>query len=322
MAIQFGRNAYIQVGKNVESTYGDGGTGFDIDNRIFSCSLLKVQNREQVTHLTSSDGGFARTQFAVSTEVTGTIELPLFYEGTGCWLKYGIGSVSSSAGPAPFVHTFSPVIALPSFGAKFQRGTGGSEWFKGLMVSTLGISCSAGEEARLTVELIGQDSAARAGSLGAPTFGTGSQVLHNQAESAALRYTPDGGTLQTYTIRSFDFLCDNKLERRDRLGSLTTASPDSADLKEVTISIVAEMEDEVIYNHQLDGTSGELQIIFQSGTDELKIKLHNAVVMSYEDTVSSVGRLERNFSFKGFASSSGEAFSVQVHNASADPISN
>ena len=41
MAIQFGRNAYIQVGKNVESTYGDGGTGFDIDNRIFSCSLLK-----------------------------------------------------------------------------------------------------------------------------------------------------------------------------------------------------------------------------------------------------------------------------------------
>jgi len=324
MPIQFGRNAFVNVSNTPESTYGSvSGATYNVYNRIFSCSLQKTQTREQVTHLSTSNGAFSRAQFAVQTEVSGTVEMPLMYEGSGVWLKYALGD-SATTGAGPYNHAYNPnTTNLASFCMKFQRGTGGMELFKGLMVSTMTISCAAGEEARLSCDLIGQDSDARAGSI-SPTFGTGAQVLHNQADSTALRYTPDGGSLEQYTLRSFEFTLDNKLEDRRTLGSLLTSSPAVTDIRDVTISCVADLEDEAIYNHQLDGTSGTLQIHFQSGADELTITLYNAVCMEYSDEVNSVGRLERSFTFKGLADStgSGEACKIEVVNGDSSAVSN
>ena len=56
-------------------------------------------------------------------------------------------------------------------------------------------------------------------------------MLHNQCDSSALRYTPDGGSLQQFTLRSFEFTLDNKLEDRRTLGSLLTSSPAITDIK-------------------------------------------------------------------------------------------
>ncbi len=323
MAIQFGRNAFVNVSSVAESTYGsNSGASFTVFNRIFSCSLQRVQTREQVTHLSTSDGAFSKAQFAVQTEVTGTVEMPLYYAGSGVWLHYAMGTSGSSAGPAPITHTYQAnTVDLDSFCLKFQRGTGGMEEFKGCMVSSMTISCASGEEARLSCDIIGQDSAARAGSI-SPSYGSGTQVLHNQSTASALRYTPNGGAIQNYTLRSFEFTLDNKLERRDKLGSLLTASPDVTDIREVTVSCVADLEDETIYNHHLDGTSGEVLIKFTSGSDEFNIILFNAVVMEYSDEVTSVGRLERSFTFKGFADSSNEACKILVVNDEASAKSN
>ena len=323
MPIQFGRNAFINVSNTPEGTYGNvSGATYNVYNRIFSCSLQKIQTREQVTHLSTSNGAFSKAQFAVATEVTGTIEMPLMYAGSGVWLTIGLGSSASSAGPAPFTHTYSAnTTALSSVCLKFQRGTGGMELFKGIMVSSLTISCAAGEEARLSVDVIGQDSDARAGSI-SPSYGTGAQVLHNQANSQVLKYTPSGGPAENYTLRSFEFTLDNKLERRDKLGSLLTEKPDVTDIREVTLSCVADLEDETIYNHQLSGTSGEVMVQFTSGTDELVIRLYNATVMEYSDEVNSVGRLERSFTIKGFASAANEACKIQVVNDQGSAVSN
>ena len=326
MAIQFGRNAFVNVSNTPESTYGsNAGATYDVYNRIFSCSLQRTQTREQVTHLSTSDGAFSRAQFAVQTEVSGTVEMPLMYEGSGVWLAYALGSSSSTSGPAPFTHTYSAdTTNLASFCLKFQRGTGGHEEFKGLMISSMTISCAAGEEARISCDLIGQDSAARSGSAIPSSFGTGAQVLHNQTDSAALRYTPDGGTLQQFTIKSFEFTLDNKLEDRRTLGSLLTSSPAITDIRDVTVSCVADLEDETIYNHQLDGTSGTLSIQYQSGTDQFIIILNNAVCMEYSDEVNTVGRLERSFTFKGLAAAtgSGEACELRIINGDNSAVSN
>ena len=324
MPIQFGRNAFVNVSSVAETTYGDNGSAvFSVFNRIFSCSLQRVQTREQVTHLSTSSGAFSKAQFAVQTEVTGTVEMPLYYAGSGAWIHYAMGTSASSTGPAPFLHTYQAnTVDLESFCLKFQRGTGGHEEFKGCMIASMTISCASGEEARLSCDIIGQNSAARQSSAIVPSYGSGAQVLHNQATSNALRYTPNGGAAQNYTLRSFEFNLDNKLERRDKLGSLLTASPDVTDIREVTISCVADLEDETIYNHHLDGTSGEVVISFVNGTDEVNIILFNAVVMEYSDEVTSVGRLERNFTFKGFADASNEACKILIQNDESSSKSN
>tara|TARA_R100000664_G_scaffold10562_1_gene17419 strand:+ start:3302 stop:4273 length:972 start_codon:yes stop_codon:yes gene_type:complete len=323
MAIQFGRNAFINVSSVKEGTYGDGSGTFNVWNRIFSCTLQRTQTREQVTHLSTSNGAFSKAQFAVMTEVSGTVEMPLYYAGCGPWIRYALGSSSTAGGSAPYTHTYTAgTIPLESFSLKFQRGTGGSEQFEGCMISNLTISCSAGEEARLSCDIIGENSAARGSSLPAPTFGGGGPVLHHQSNVNALRYTPSGGSLQNYSLKSFEFSLDNKLERRDKLGSLLTASPDVTDIREVTLSCTADMEDEAIYNHQLDGTSGEILVQFTSGTDEFVIRMYNAVVMEYSDEVTTVGRLERTFTFKGFADSSNEACKIEVVNDQPSAESN
>tara|TARA_Y100000114_G_scaffold144749_1_gene153678 strand:+ start:303 stop:1271 length:969 start_codon:yes stop_codon:yes gene_type:complete len=322
MAIQFGRNAFINVSSVAEGAYGDGSGTFNVFNRIFSCSLQRTQTREQVTHLSTSNGAFSKAQFAVQTEVSGTIEMPLYYAGSGPWLRYALGTSSSSSGPAPFTHDYDATTTdLESFALKFQRGTGGMELFEGCMISTMTISCAAGEEARLSCDIIGEDSQTRAGSI-SPSYGSGTQVLHNQSNASALRYTPSGGVAQNYTLRSFEFTLDNKLEDRRTLGSLLTSSPAVTDIREVTLSCVADLEDELIYNHQLDGTSGEILVQFTSGTDEFVIRLFNAVVMEYSDEVNTVGRLERTFTFKGFADASNEACKIQVVNNENSAVSN
>ena len=67
MPIQFGRNAFVNVSSVAETTYGDNGSAvFSVFNRIFSCSLQRVQTREQVTHLSTSSGAFSKAQFAVA----------------------------------------------------------------------------------------------------------------------------------------------------------------------------------------------------------------------------------------------------------------
>ena len=172
--------------------------------------------------------------------------------------------------------------------------------------------------------MIGQDSATRNASALPSSFGTGAQVLHNQCDSSALRYTPDGGSLQQFTLRSFEFTLDNKLEDRRTLGSLLTSSPAVTDIRDVTVSCVADLEDETIYNHQLDGTTGVLSIQYTSGTDQFIIILNNSFCVEYSDEVNTVGRIERTFTFKGLAAATGagEACEIQVINGDSSAVSN
>ena len=294
MALEFGRNAFLNVASTVESTYGDGTGTFDVYNRIFSCTLKRVEERVQTSVLTTTDGGFARGQFKVNTMASGTIEVPLQYEGIGVWLKYALGSATTSGSGAPYTHQYAAdTTDLPTFGIKFQRGSGKMEQFKGCMVQSMTLSVNAGEEARLSCEIIAQTSNARAAAI-TPTFGDGEQVYHFQAGKMNFNSV-------NYDLYNFELSLDNKLETRYVLGSTLTASPDVNDIREATLTVTCGLEDQLLYDAHLDGTSSDLTFTFTDGADEFQVYLYNAVCMEYSDDITTAGRLERTATFKGFA---------------------
>ena len=132
MPLEFGRGAFIKIGE--EGAYGTIAASMPVDNRIISASFQKTQEKERKTHLSQSgSGGFQNGHFQAFLNVGGTIELPLLYEGSGMLIKNAVGSVSSSAGPAPYVHTYAPSAdgSISSLTIGLQRGTGKKEIFLG-----------------------------------------------------------------------------------------------------------------------------------------------------------------------------------------------
>ena len=314
MALQFGRSAYIAL--NEESTYGTAnGSPFGVNNRVFSVSMARSQERERTTHLSQSSAAFAVNTFDGFEIAGGTIETPLTYKGLGMLLKASIGSVATT-GSGPYLHTFTPSATLPSLTIAVQRGTGSSEQFEGCMVSTMNISCEAGGEGRATFEIIAETATARAGSIAPAGFGDGAQVFHFQ--SSTLSYN----SVTTYKMRSMELTLDNKLERVNYLGSKLTSQPQISDVREVTLTATFDLEDNNLYNAQLDGTASNVEVTFTNGSDTFAILIRNAEITEYSDDVNSFGRIERTATFFGLSSGSDEALRIEMTNDDPSGTSN
>jgi len=322
MAIQFGRSAYIGVLE--ESTYGTLASGSYTDMRLISCSLQKTIERARKTHLNQGSAGFVRSTFDAFNVTGGNITGPLHYAGNGAILKAALGNVSSSAGPAPITHTFTVLPNLPSLSVKFFRGQAQSgnpsrENFLGCVVNTLTISCAAGEEAQFSAEIIAQDAEARTGDATAASFPTtANSVLHHQSSDL----TWDGNT---YKVRSFEIVVDNKIERRNYLGSQLTSEPNTSDVREVRMTVTTDLEDEVIYADAIiTPTAADADVTLTmtgTGNDQMIFTIYNAVIEEYSDAVTTFGRIERTVTFLGTIDSSGnEAIKIEMINDNSDPI--
>ena len=322
MAIQFGRSAYIGVAE--ESTYGTLSGGSFTDMRLVSCSLQKTVERARKTHLNQGSAGFVRSTFDAFNVTGGNITGPLHYAGNGAILKAALGDVSSSAGPAPITHTFTVLPNLPSLSVKFFRGQAQSgnpsrENFLGCVVNTLTISCAAGEEAQFSAEIIAQDATARAGDATAASFpATALSVLHHQSSDVTWNSS-------TYTARSFEIVIDNKIERRNLLGSQLTSEPNTSDVREVRMTVTMDLDDDQIYNDQITtptAIDGDVVLTMTgTGNDQMIFTIYNAVVEEYADAVTTFGRIERTVTFLGTIDSSGnEAIKIEMINDNANPI--
>ena len=313
MALVFGRTAYIAL--NEESTYGTAnGSPFGVNNRVFSVSMARNQERERTTHLSQSGAAFAVNTFDGFEIAGGTIETPLTYKGLGLLLKASIGSVVTT-GSGPYTHTFNPSASLPSLTVAVQRGTGKSEQFEGCMVSTMTLSCESGEEGRASFEVIAETAGARAAALGSPSFGDGAQIFHFQASTLSYNSA-------TYKMRSMELTLDNKLERINYLGSKLTSEPQISDVREVTLTVTLDLEDADLYNAQLAGTASNVEVSFTNGSDSFNILLRNAEITEYSDDVTSFGRIERTVTFYGISGSSDEALRIEMINDNASAVSN
>ena len=82
-----------------------------------------------------------------------------------------------------------------------------------------------------------------------------------------------------YSLRSLEFTVDNKIDRRNLLGSKLTAEPLITDIREVTLNATLDLEDNNLYNAQIAGTQGTVDILFtNSDGDTFRLRLYNAPV--------------------------------------------
>ena len=321
MALQFGRGAFIKIGE--ETTYGTIASSTPVNNRLISASFQKTQEKERKTHLSQSGaGGFQNGHFEAFLNVGGSIDLPLLYEGSGMLLKAALGSVTTTdlgASEDPrYQHDYEPASdgELPSLSIGLQRGTGSYEVFKGCKISNMSISGSAGEEVTASFEIVAQDANTR-GSSTTSSFGSGRQIFHY--ESGNLIYNSPA----SYKMKSFELTLDNKLERRNVLGDKKTLEPITNDIKDITLSVTLEMEDNVLYTAYLNGDQHDLQFTFtNSEDDEVNVLIRNCYITDYDDNINTFGALERTMTFVGEGDSSNEPIRIRIKNNQSDGIAN
>ena len=316
MPLEFGRSGFIRSGE--ESSYGSSSGSKTVFSRINSASLQSVQERERKTFLSHSSAAFQAGHFDVFNVVGGSLEMPLFYGGSGLFLKAACGTVtdSSTGGSPAEKHQYIPTSTLPSLSIDLQRGTGSVEEFVGCMISTLTISGAAGEEILMSMDIISQHAVARTTAI-TPSFGTGHQIFHFENDSNKLAWNSSN-----YAVKNFEFSLDNKLDRRNVLGSKQTLQPAIADVREVRLTVTLEMEGNDLYNAMLNGTASDLSMKFDRTDASFEIILRNAYIVDYSDNVNSFGPLERTLTFVGEADSSDEAFELIIENGEASGISN
>ena len=320
MSLQFGRGAFIKLGE--ESTYGTVASSTPVNNRIISASFQKTQEKERKTHLSQSGaGGFQNGHFEAFLNVGGSIDLPLLYEGTGMLLKAAIGAVSTTdlgATEDPrYRHDYEPATdgELPSLSIGLQRGTGSYEVFKGCKVTTMSISGTAGEEVTASFEVIAQDANSR-GTATTSSFGSGRQIFH--FESGDLSYNSED-----YKMKSFELSLDNKLERRNVLGDKKTLEPITNDVKDITLSVTLEMEDNALYTAYLAGTQSDVEFTFTNSDDDTcNVLIRNCYITDYDDSINTFGAIERTMTFVGEGDSSDEPIRIRILNNQSSGVAN
>tara|TARA_R100001086_G_scaffold176859_1_gene97668 strand:+ start:468 stop:1424 length:957 start_codon:yes stop_codon:yes gene_type:complete len=318
MPLQFGRGAFIKLGE--ETTYGTIAGSMGVDNRIISASFQKTQEKERKTHLSQSGGGgFQNGHFEAFLNCGGSIDLPLLYEGTGMLIKAAVGNATTS-GSGPYEHLYIPATdgTVPSLSIALQRGTGitnSKEIFLGCKVTSMGISGSAGEEITASFEIIAQDSQTRAAAL-TSAFGTGKQMFH--FECGNLSYSGNN-----FAMKSFDFTLDNKLQRRNVLGDKKTLEPVVSDVKDVTLSVTLEMEDNLLFDNYLAGTQSDVVFtLTNSDGDACEITIRNAYIVDYDDAINTFGPIERTMTFVGESDAVDEAIQIKITNNQASAVAN
>jgi hypothetical protein len=300
MSILFAQNSFLKIAE--ESTWGTGVTT-SVFVKLISSTLGVVQERERRTHLSVPTSGMLSGTFEGFRNAGGTVEIPAYYDGIGLFIKAALGSVATTGSSPLFTHTYTPAEDQPSLTVDFQRGSNlanSMEKFTGVKISTMTISAEAGSEMTCSFDVLAKDGATRTSNITftAPTF---DQVYHYEAGDLSL-----GGTLSisTLAIRSFELTLDNKLDRRNLLGSKLTG----------------DVTDNSLYNDSLDGNSGEVSIEFTRAaetTHRFKIILDSATIEDYNDNITAFGRVERTFTVRGYASGSDAGLTIEIKNASS-----
>ena len=318
MAIGYGFNSYIRLEQ--ESSWGVA-VSTTISNRIISSTLQRTQERERKTHLSTPASGMLSGLFDGFEIAGGNITMPMHYSGQGQLLKCALGTVTTTGAGPTYTHKFTPSFDPPSVTIQFNRGTGLTdvmEEFRGVMISAMTISCAAGGEMTTSFDCIAKTAATRSGSAAAAVFGSGDQILHHEAGTLSFNSN-------SYSIRSFDLTLTNNLDRRNVLGSKLTAQPVFSDVRDVTLSVVADLEDNNLYNSMLAGDQSDVVIEFTSTATpahKFKITLTNAIIQDYSDNVTSFGRIERSITFLGTASAVNAGLEIQIINGEANATSN
>jgi hypothetical protein len=317
MAVFFGRNTFVVTAP--ETTWGTTPGSFNTNaNKVISTSIARTIERDGRSALSTSDGAIRKGYFDVSESTGGSLSTPLYFDSCGLFLKAALGDVSTTPSGGDYVHEYKTnTTDLPSFSLRLQRGSdaNGMEEFSGLMISSAEISVETGAEAVINLETIGKTGQTRTTKI-TPTYNaTAAQVYHYEGSQLTFNGV-------SYHINNMNISIDNKLSRRQVLGSLLTLSPDVTDFREITMSISLTATNNNLYNAMINKTEGPVEVVFtKSGTsDTMGFKFNNAIITDYSDDIGTVGRIDQNVTFTALATNVAEAFRIRLVNQNASAI--
>lgn len=279
MALQYGRGGYASTGE--ESTWGTPVTRTR-EVQLASSSLARTYTRPKVPHLYGRRN--PRDVFTQSEDVGGDIVFMAIYANRvlSMLLKHAFGQVATT-GSGPYTHTFTLAAALPT-GLTVEVGTAtDAEVYAGCKVARLALSVAPGGLLSCAASLIGKTSGGKV----APTTPTlpASPAYVSHAEAGAFTWNS-----LTFKVRSFGFTLDNRLARRDNLGSAQTDEPVITDDVEVAWDLAIEVEDDDAYAAFLADDRSDAAVTFTGPSSQsLTFNLQNARIDAHSDPVNAAG---------------------------------
>ena len=319
----FGRNSFVNTGVETPSDpYGTICPTFTNSARLYNVSLARSQQRDRKTDLSTSDGAFSQGHFDIFEESGGSLEVPVRFDNAGVFLYASCGEHNTTADAAFYVHDYTcGTTDLPTITIQLQRGSGNREEFLGCVVQSIEFSGAAGEEIKMTMEVIAKTANTRSGTA-TPTYGNGLQAFHYEA--GTMDVTPSGGGATTsYKLINFNLTLNNAIERKNVLGSKLTEKPEVTDFRSVELSGECYQEDDSLYNLQLSGTPVDIVLQFTETNNAdhyIRFTIHNAVITDFDDAIDTVGRLTQNFTFLGFSDATNEALEIKVRNSNSSAL--
>lgn len=196
--------------------------------------------------------------------VGGPLELELHNKNVRTWFKCMFGT---ETGSSPYTYTpddltgdsFTAQVGRPDAGGTVRAFT-----YAGVKVASWEISATVGEMVKLTLDLIAK-SESTATALASATY---------TASMLPFKFT--GATLSiagsaVNTVREMSLAGDNKLDRRNFLGTQDTAEPFPTDIYEYTGTVVTDFESLTAYNRFVTGTEAALVMTFTRAASTIVI---------------------------------------------------
>jgi hypothetical protein len=316
MPINMGLNGQISLGE--ESTAGTA-VATTVGTQVTSVDIQEKLTIDAVDSLSGSGGtrNIIETIHSM-TDVAGSISLNAYYAGgaLGMLLKHALGSVSTS-GAGPYAHAYSLAAALPNgLTVVVERGnTGSDDKFAGCKISRMTISCAAGEPMKIQVELIGMSATARTTFTPTALTALASRFLVKHAHAGTL-----GFNSQTYRLKSFELVIDNKLARQDQLGSADSAEPVVTERQEITVSATLVGTTNALQLAHRSQTAGDVTLTFSDSPRSLAFTLHNGVITDYSDPIQGVGVIEQTVTWRGVGDDSDNGLAITLTNADSTAV--
>lgn len=319
MPVLYGRDSYGGIAE--ETTYGTA-VARTLFRPIISASMLRSVDRKPRSDLKGSGAlsAMRRGHFDAAENAGGSIAVLATYDNLGMWLKHLLGGIPTTTGTNPYTHTFLLASELPTgLTIELARGVSDAgarlgEVFEGCKIAKGVFKVSAGGQARWDFEIIAETGAARATATAA-SFGASETVVHHY----------DAGTVAfnsvAYNLVDLTLTVDNKIDRRQELGSKLTKEPKRSDFAQVTLDITVQQQD-ALYTALLADTAGDAVITFTSGAKSMQINLHNAFIMKAEDPIDSAGLVTQSVSFEGESDGTDEGLKIVIVNANASALAN
>lgn len=320
MATRIGQ--LLAIGIGAEGTWGTA-VSRTVWHRGVSCTLQRRQSKVRLPRLVGSSTSANRAKHYIEREdVSGDIVLEVPYEGFGLWLKNIMGA-STTSGPSGglYTHTYTLARALPTGltievvrGVDEAAGTSVSEVFEGCLINKAVFRMTAGGVMMVTLSIIGETAGNRS-SAGSPSYSSNDLPLihHMGAQLSWNSVSRD--------MKSFELTIDNKLARRDFIGSALTKRPVRSDLMDVRCALSYEWESEDYYQGMHSDTEADASVVFSgSGSRTMTVNLHQAYVDSCDSPVSGPGVIDESVVLIGQTDGTDEGVSIVVVNTQSSAV--